>query len=256
MSVVELIQAGNMSPRLAALFWVAMERGASIIIAAGPPSSGKTTTLSALLAFTPPETLVYFTRGVDEPFALPALSDSHHTYILINELSDHIPVYTWDDNARRAFELLSMGYRLGSTMHADTVEGVLEQLGGDLAIPHEQIAKLTLIVPLHVGRFGAPIRRVQEVALLQPNGAGLTVANLASWRQESDTFEVLADPAAAAAFAAWAGLSGRDLETELDRREGFLERLIKSGVASIPEVGAAIEAFYEKGARGEKAAEA
>ena len=28
-------------------------------------------------------------------------------------MSDHIPVYTWDDNARRAFQLLADGYSLG-----------------------------------------------------------------------------------------------------------------------------------------------
>src|SRR3990172_669565 len=79
MSAIELIRAGSMSPRLAAMFWVAMERGASLIVAADPPSAGKTTTLTALLTFTPPDTLVYFTRGLGEPFALPARTNSHPT---------------------------------------------------------------------------------------------------------------------------------------------------------------------------------
>jgi type IV secretory pathway ATPase VirB11/archaellum biosynthesis ATPase len=44
MSIIELIDAGNMDSKVAAFFWVAMERGASLIIAAEPPHSGKTTT--------------------------------------------------------------------------------------------------------------------------------------------------------------------------------------------------------------------
>jgi type IV secretory pathway ATPase VirB11/archaellum biosynthesis ATPase len=64
MSVLELVEAGNFDSRVAAMFWVAMERGASMIVAADPPHSGKTTTVSALLTFTRPDTLVYFTRGV------------------------------------------------------------------------------------------------------------------------------------------------------------------------------------------------
>jgi len=245
MSVAELIQAGNMDARMAAMFWLGMERGASIIIAADPPSSGKTTTLSALLAFTRPETAVYFTRGIGEPFALPNLSDSYHTYVLINELSDHIPVYTWHDDARRAFELLAQGYRLGSTMHADTVEGVLGQLRDGLGIPESHVANVTFVVPLHVGRLRPPIRRVSEVALLQPNGDGIKSENLASWNQSSDHFQTLESAQAHDSFAAWVGLSGDDLEKALDEREGIITSLIKKGATSIPEFNGAIESYYE-----------
>jgi len=249
MSVPELIQAGNMDARMAAMFWIGMERGASIIIAADPPSSGKTTTLSALLTFTPPDTAVYFTRGVGEPFALPRLSDAYHTYVLVNELSDHIPVYTWHDDARRAFELLSQGYRLGSTMHADTVEGVLGQLQDDLGIPPTHVAEVTFIVPLYVGQLHPPMRRVNEVAFLQPNGAGMTLATLATWDRPRDRFETLEQSEARDAFAAWAGLSDAELEKELGKREGLLKALIKNGTTSIPEVTAAVESFYEEAAR-------
>jgi len=246
MSVPELIAAGNMDARMAAMFWIGMERGASIIIAADPPSSGKTTTLSALLTFTPPDTAVYFTRGVGEPFALPRLSDTYHTYVLINELSDHIPVYTWHDDARRAFELLSEGYRLGSTMHADTVDGVLGQLRSDLGIPEAHVANVTFIVPLYVGRMHPPMRRVNEVAFLQPNGSGMRLANVASWEREGDRFRTLEASEGREAFAAWAGLSDAELEKELGKREGFLKALMKKGTTSVPEVTAAVEEYYQK----------
>jgi hypothetical protein len=249
MSICELIQAGNLSPRLAAMFWVAMERGASIIIAADPPSSGKTTTLSALLAFTPPDTAVYFTRGYGEPFALPTLSESYNTYILINELSDHIPVYTWDDNARRAFELLSQGYRLASTMHDNTVEGVLRQLQGELRIPRPHLSKLTFVVPLYVGQVYPPMRRVQEVALIQPDGAdGLRSRTIVSWDMRTDSFEILPSDEDRAAFAEWAGMDVDGLEKEIDGREEIIGGWLESGATSIPEVNNAIEAFYAQAA--------
>ncbi len=54
MSLVEILQAGNMPPRLAAMFWLALERGASLIVAADPPSAGKTATLNAILSLTQP----------------------------------------------------------------------------------------------------------------------------------------------------------------------------------------------------------
>ena len=127
MSVVELIEAGNMDSQVAAMFWIAMERGASLIIAADPPSSGKTTTLSSLLTFTRPDTAVYLHGGQGETFALPRVSHSYDTYILVNEMSDHIPVYTWDDT-RDAPSLLSEGLQPRTTMPLHTVQGVISQL--------------------------------------------------------------------------------------------------------------------------------
>jgi len=246
MSIIELIRAGNMSARLAAMLWIGLERGANVIVAADPPSSGKTTTLSALLTFTPPETAVYFTHGEGETFALPPRSDSYPTYVLINEMSDHIPVYTWDDNARRAFELLAEGYSLATTMHDETVEGVVRQLHEDLSIPKTQIANITFIIPLYVGRLGGLMRRVQEVAFLRPDGDELSITTIASWDLSSDTFEVLQEPEHREAFAAWAGLPVDALDHELNKREGFLTALLNTGVSSIPEVNGAIEGFYKE----------
>src|SRR6266542_2677210 len=254
MSIIELIKAGNLDARLAAMLWIAMERGASLIVAADPPSSGKTTTLTALLSFTPAETAVYFTRGMGETFALPPRSGSYPTYILINEMSDHIPVYTWDANARRAFELLATGYSLATTMHNETVEGVIRQLREDLSIPAAQIANLTFIIPLHLGRLLSPsvgartssMRRIQEVAMLDLDGEELSVNRIATWDLDSDSFAVLPEPEHREAFAAWAGVSIDELSAELEKREAFLVSLVSTGVTAISEVNAAIESFYEE----------
>jgi len=254
MSIIELIKAGNLDARLAAMLWIAMERGASLIVAADPPSSGKTTTLTALLSFTPAETAVYFTRGMGETFALPPRSGSYPTYILINEMSDHIPVYTWDANARRAFELLESGYSLATTMHDETVEGVIRQLREDLLIPTAQIANLTLIIPLHLGRLISPsagtrtsfMRRIQEVAMLDLDGEDLSVNRIATWDLNRDSFDVLREPAHREAVATWAGISVDELNAELEKREAFLVSLVSTGVTAIPEVNAAIEGFYEE----------
>ena len=254
MSIIELINAGNMNARLAAMLWIAMERGASLIVAAEPPSSGKTTTLSALLAFTPPDTAVYFTRGQGETFSLPPRSDSYPTYILINEMSDHIPVYTWDDNARHAFALLADGYSMATTMHDETVEGVIRQLREDLSIPAEHIAKLTFIITMYVGGLGGPsaalrtgmMRRIQEVAMLGLNDDEISANSIVTWDLNSDSFEVLPKTEHREGFGRWAGMSAEDVDTEIERREGFLTALQNTGVTSIPEVHSAIESFYEE----------
>jgi type IV secretory pathway ATPase VirB11/archaellum biosynthesis ATPase len=244
MSITEILAAGNMSPAVAAMFWIGIERGASIIIAADPPSSGKTTTLSALLSFTPPDTVVYFTRGAGETFALPEPSPAYPTYLLINEMSDHIPVYTWDENARRSFHLMSNGYSLASTMHDNDVPGVIRQLEQDLQIPRSHIANLTFVAPMHIGHRDGAIRRMTEVAFLEPNGDDLSIAQLATWDEVDDVFTLFPDDNARRAYAEWAGLSDTELIAQVERREQFLLDLLDQGTTEIAEVNEAIEAFY------------
>ena len=243
MSIAELIMAGNMSGAVAAMFWVAMERGASLIIAADPPSSGKTTTLSALMSFTLPDTLIYFTRGQGETFALPPVSPRYATYLLVNEMSDHIPVYTWDDHARKTFELLSQGYRLGTTMHADTVDGVLAQLERDLAIPKSHVAHLTFIVPMFIGRQQGIIRRITEVAMLEADGDGHRISRAAEWDRDDDSFRLFPQRGVREAFAQWAGLTPDELDDTIADRQRVLEGLIKAGATSISAVNEAVLAY-------------
>lgn len=243
MSIAELIMAGNMSAEVAAMFWVAMEHGASMIIAADPPSSGKTTTLSALMSFTLPDTLVYFTRGAGETFALPPISPEYDTYILVNEMSDHIPVYTWDDHARKTFELISEGYRLGTTMHADTVGGVLAQLEQDLAIPKNHVAHLTFIVPMFIGRQQGTIRRVAEVAMLEADGDGHRISRTAEWNRDDDSFRLFPQRGTREALAQWAGLTPDELDDAIADRQRVIEGLIKAGSTSIPAVNEAVMAY-------------
>lgn len=247
LSIIELIERGSLSPRLAALFWLGLERGASIMVAADPPTAGKTTTLTALLAFAPTEALAYFTRGLGETFDVPPQSGSRRVYILVNEMTDHLPVYTWGRYARRAFKLLAQGYSLGTTTHANSVAGVLDILESDLSIPREHIAHLTFVATIHLGhRNGRTLRRLNEVAFLQPNGAagdGLRQSTIATWDRRDDSFHVLESPEQAAALATWAGMSAEALLSELARREEFLQRLQSEGVSDLRAVQEAVLSY-------------
>jgi hypothetical protein len=231
------------------MFWLAMERGASIIVAAEPPSAGKTATLTALLSLTPPETVAYFTRGIGERFSLPPRTDAHPTYILVNEMSEDLPVYTWDAYARRVFELMAEGYSLATTVHADTVDEVLAILEEEIGVPQEHIAKLTFVVPLQLspepaGRRSVR-RRVRDVAFLQPDGeGGFNRHKVAQWHADGDSFTILEGEEDRLAFARWCGLSTKAMRQEMGKREAFLAGLMKDGTSSIPAVNAAIERFY------------
>jgi hypothetical protein len=94
MSIVQIMQAGTLPPRLTAAFWLGLEHGASFVFAADPPGAGKTTILTALLTLAPPDLAAYFTRGWGETFDLPPPSDTYPTYLMVT-MSDHLPVYSW-----------------------------------------------------------------------------------------------------------------------------------------------------------------
>src|SRR3990172_4624276 len=223
LSITQVLQAGTMPPRLAAAFWLGLERGASFIFAAAPPGAGKTTILTALLAFAPPETVAYFTRGWGETFELPPPSDGYPTYIMVNEMSDHLPVHSWGPYVLRVFELLGDGYSLCTTVHADTVEGVIDQLREEVGVPREHLARLTFVVPLAVAhREGETLRRVLDVGLLGDGEGGLAVRRIAAWDERRDAFAVLDSKSERAALAARLGMAQAAFDRELLRREAFV----------------------------------
>ena len=246
LSITELIQAGTMPPELAALFWLSLERRASLILAADPPSAGKSTILTALLTFLPPETQAYFTRGWGETFDLPPFSDEAPTYILVNEISDEIPVYSWGPYVVHVFELLSAGYSLCSTMHADTVEEALARLEEDVGVPRRHLAHLTFIATVGIAHAGGRIlRRLNEVALLGPGGAGndLAITPVSTWDSETDSFRLLGSLESAAALARRLGLPVGRLRREIAQRARFLREILRDGVLDQMAVQGAIARY-------------
>lgn len=244
LSIVQIMEAGTLPPRLAAAFWLGMERGASFIFAAHPPGAGKTVLLTAILPFAPRDSLAYFTRGWGETFDLPPRDDSLPTYLLVNEMSDDLPVYSWGPYVIRIFELVAEGYTLGTTMHADSAEEVAEILTEEVGVPAPHLARLTFVVPLVFSyRAGRPLRRVLEATLFDLDDGELVLRQLASWDEASDSFSVLDSREGLGALAGRLSLDEQGLAKELDSREAFLARLVKEGISSVEAVEEAIEGF-------------
>lgn len=245
MSITQIISAGTMPARVAAILWLVMERGASIVLAADPPGAGKTTILTALLAFMRPDAAMYFTRGWGETFQLPPVRPGDPpVYLMINEISDHLPVYSWGPYVRHAFELMGEGYALASTLHADTVDGVIEQLQEECDVPEEQIGRLAFIVPMFVGvRGGQRVRRVSEVAVLEPLGAGYDRHSIVRWDPAGDRYDILSTPAEMNAAARRLGTEEGALLLTIAEREQFLETLIHERAFDIDAVQARVLQF-------------
>ncbi len=276
LSIMQIIDAGSTDTDMMAVLWAMLARRASVLVAAEPPMAGKTTTLTALLDLTPPGTRRVYLRGHYETFDFlrDPQYDPSRTYVLANEMSDHLAVYLWGSRVYKTFELLEKGYAIGSTMHAETVQDVIAILDSDpLNVPARWIARLTLVINLYVSStygYGPSVRRFYSVHMLEPedgsegerageartNISRATVAGacspvpgvrpilLSQWDRAGDRFvHCFHVPEVQARLAAWAGLSPQEWAADVSRRRAYLDKMAADGVRGISATRAALRQF-------------
>jgi hypothetical protein len=258
LSIMQIMNAGSADVDVLAVLWAMLARRASVLVAAEPPMAGKTTTLTALLDLMPPDSNRVYLRGHYETFdfALEPDADPRNTYILANEMSDHLAVYLWGSRIYKTFELMDQGYAIGSTMHAETVDDVIAILNSQpLCVPPERIAGLTLVINLYVsGTYGSSVRRFNTVNMLLPGTGdasdgllpGVQPLLLSSWNRSTDTFEHrFARPDVQAKLAQWAGISVAEWQADVAHRKAHLEKMRDDGIIGISGTRAGLQAFTE-----------
>jgi hypothetical protein len=179
--IAQLLRDGTLDSWTAANLWAALARRRSLAVVAGDSEAGKTTLLSALLDFLPPNTRRIYPRGCFESFAFlsdPAIKPSE-TALLINEISPHLPVYLWGPAVGRVLEAAQLGFTLLATAHADSVHEFVGALtGSPLRIPLAQAAAFEFIVIMKRDETNLSGRRVHGVWRLEPTRSGISVAEM------------------------------------------------------------------------------
>lgn len=256
LSIVELIRLGSVDKETAALVWLLLERGSSFTIA-GPtdpkPGAGKTTVLNALFQFLPQNATLAYTCGMYESFAFTHVEhiDPTTIYVLCNEISDHQPFYMWGRVARRYLMLPAEGYRIATSVHADTVDDVLYLYQHELHLRSEAVRRLGLIVNIGlVGEGASPLRRWLTVHFVQPevdpeHPHAVVPVPLSLWNERDDSFEH-AYQRHAWKLAQWVGLTTEAFVSSLKNRVQVLQDLAQSGSSSMDQVYAAISKLREQ----------
>lgn len=228
LSIADLIAAGNFDARTAALLWLLVGARASIIVAAGLPGAGKTTTLTALSDFLPPGIARHYLRGWAETFDFRRTADPAGSYILCNEISGHLPVYLWGRKVGQLFALTADGFAFGATMHADTPEEVIGILTSyPLYVPLNAVARLDLILTLAVDYVARrPRRRLDRLVLLDQAdpAAPPTLTDLARWDNTAGGASALDIPPPLALLRR-TGLTAAAFAVAWDARAAFLAAL-------------------------------
>ena len=245
MSITQLLEAGNMDARTAALCGMTIESHGSLLIAAEQPHSGKTTTLTALLDFLPNATRRIFIRGWAETFDFLGQTRPGGTLLLANELSSHLPVYLWGPKAVRVFETLRRGYALASTLHADSCDEALAQLVGELGVDRNDLARVHLLMVMRVYATsgGGYARRVVSVHRLIPRGDTVTALPLLQHDEGADAHEHDESAEIDLLHSLRGSTDANAVADELERRAEQLTDLLGRGCRSIPEVRAALASY-------------
>jgi hypothetical protein len=280
LSVVALIRTGTLDADLASLLWLLLEGRVPLVVASVPRLAGKTTVLEALLAFLPPTAAVRRLEGFDEDFGWlpdaarlgwrreaagavagaavrqedapqPILSPASG-YLIADELSPHLPWYTWGEQARVAVRALSLGYGLGTTAHADSLQELLDSLKGpDIRLTDDELSHLGVVLIVRPIRLasGTLIRRVVAAHYIRPSSrdAGghvqrLAPAVLSTWDGKTDRFEDFSW-GVTAELAGRVGRTPADFDADHTRRRDVLAALAAAAAESPAEVRKAIEGY-------------
>lgn len=187
LSVVDLLEHGNLDLNMAAYLLQRLQRGASLVTAARPGAAGKTAVMGALLALTPPGgTLEVVTSG-----AVRGRPDSPRPrWRVCHELgSGRYYGYLWGREVDPYLQRQAEGDYIATNLHADTCEEVAEILSASpLSVRRESWLGIDLLLPLRVVQHGGETRR--RVQSLWASDGG-DFRELWRWEPEGDTFQRL-----------------------------------------------------------------
>lgn len=264
-----LVEYGTISPEVAAYFWMAVENGASAVLAGGT-ASGKTTSLNALSLFIPPQMKIISiedTREINLPHPnwiasmtregseeaekgatvgmfdlLKAALRQRPEYILVGEIRG--------EEAVVLFQAMATGHTVYSTMHADSIFSVVHRLEGDpINIPRVQLQALNIVAIQALLRIGRKrvrrIRKVVEVVGIDPGTEDILTNEVFSWNPRKDTFDYYGKGHVLDKVAEQRNWTDRELNEEFDRRRDVIKWMVDNDVKNYVDVGEILAAYYK-----------
>jgi len=264
-----LVEFNTISPEIAAYFWLAIENGASAVLAGGT-ASGKTTSLNALCLFIPPEMKIVSiedTREINLPHPnwiasvtregtaesgegskvgmfdlLKAALRQRPEYILVGEIRGQEAVVL--------FQAMATGHTVYSTMHADSIFSVVHRLEGDpINIPRIQLQALNIVAiqaMIRIGRKRARrIKKIVEIVGIDPTTDDILTNEVFSWNPRKDSFDYYGKGHVLDNVAEQRNWTDKELNEEFNRRRDIIKWMVEKGIKNYIEVGEVIAAYYK-----------
>jgi len=261
---VDLLEYGTFSVEQMAYLWLAIEHNKSLIFAGGT-ASGKTTSMNAISMFIPPRSKVLTIEDTRElqlyhdnwlsSVTRERLHDGKDVtmYDLLRSALRHRPEYivvgeVRGEEAITLFQAMNTGHTTYSTMHADSVQTVINRLENEpINVPRAMVQSLDILSVQTLTRLeSGRVRRnkvLAEIEGIDQRTGELDYSTAYTWDSEADAFrsegsqlltEIRNDR----------GWSQTELLQELENRQRFLEYLWENDISDYRQFTALVNEYY------------
>ncbi len=261
---VDLVDYGTFSIEQMAYFWLCIEHNKSLIFAGGT-ASGKTTSMNAVSMFVPPRAKVLTIEDTRElslyhdNWLSSVTREQLHEgadidmYDLLRSALRHRPEYIIVGEVRGAeavtlFQAMNTGHTTFSTMHADSIETVINRLENEpINVPRAMVQSLDMLVIQTLTRSGDErVRRAKvigEIGGIDQRTGDLDYSSAFTWAAGTDEFQ-RNDSDLLEEIREERGWDRSALLREIRRRERFLVLLSRLGVNGYRRFTALVNAYY------------
>jgi flagellar protein FlaI len=271
LSIVDLIDRGTLSPRMAAYFWILMENRVPFAVI-GATGAGKTTTLNALLSMLKPGTgiitveespelnlshLNWISKYVRESYGLAEEVGYIGMFDLVQDALKQRPevIVIGEVTGKEAtvlFQAIATGHGGLCTLHAESVYGAIRRLvAPDIGVSPQDIERMRVYVNLQQVELTEAkdysTRRVLEVIEVESyRNDKLSAQTIFKWHIRDDSFEEhLERSYILRQIAEASGKTMEELMAEIERRTAFLQHLREKELRSYADVAKAINLYWE-----------
>ncbi|MFB6123838.1 MAG: type II/IV secretion system ATPase subunit [Haloferacaceae archaeon] len=261
---IDLIQFGTFSVEQMAYLWLCIENNKSLIFAGGT-ASGKTTSMNAVSMFIPPRAKVL---SIEDTRELSLYHDNWLSSVTRERLHEGADIDMYDllrsalrhrpefiivgevrgEEAMTLFQAMNTGHTTFSTMHADSIETVINRLENEpINVPRAMVQSLDLLCVQALIRIdGQRVRRSQaigEIGSIDQRTGELDYSNAFTWQADEDDFR-RHDSNLLDEIQEERGWTRTQLLEELRDRRRFLQFLLDRGVTDYRQFTALVNEYY------------
>ena len=268
-TVVDLIQLGTISPKIAAYTWLLIEHLRSMMIC-GAVASGKTAFLNAISMFIKPEMKVVTIEEVRElrlhenwipmttrPSYQPGIQEVNLFDLLksaLRQRPDYIIVgEVRGEEAYTLFQSIAVGHGGLCSIHADSEDSVIKRLlTRPMDVPPMMLPLMNCLIQVRRVAFNGQVARrvesVTEIIDIDRETQEPTLVTRFKWNAETDTFAYnKPNNKDKSVFHFISQINQINIDTlheELERREVILQWMVNVGVKNYDDVANIIRNYY------------
>ena len=267
-TIVDMIQLGTISPKIAAYLWLLVEYLRSMMVC-GAVASGKTALLNSISMFIKPEMKVVTIEEVRElrlhenwiplttrPSYQPGIQEVTLFDLLksaLRQRPDYIIVgEVRGEEAYTLFQSIAVGHGGMCSIHADSEDSVIKRLlTRPMDIPPMMLSLMNCLIQVRRVAFNAHFaRRVESITEILDIDKKTNTPLLETrfkWNAETDTFTYNKPKNGNSIFGLISKINQIPIETlhnELERREVILKWMVDVGVKNYGDVANIIRNYY------------